>query len=531
MDASVYRQLIALLRPLGRRLRLRVSIDLLARSAWIALAGCAGVLLAGRLLPLARYRLVAGGLLVAWLLAWAVYSLARPLGPFTVARRADGELGLRDRLATALLLADPSRAVPAGFDRALVSRQLDDALAAAQAVEPGRAFPLRLPRHPLVRGAAALSVGLALLLVPNPMDGIVQRRAEVAAAARAEAEELAQLAEQVELDQALTPEERAALLLELRELIQQLKANHGDAEKALADLARFQEQARAALDPAAPAEEAALDALARQLAELAGAPGEPEDLHEAARLLEQLAAGLDTLSPEQRAALAAALEQAAARTAGSDPDLASALSSLAQAARAGTPAAAAASAATRAGQAIDRAAGRLAWQEALAQAANQAAEGQQAIAQAAGSGAQQGQGQAQAAGQGQTPGQGQGQGQPGGGGGTSASTLPPGVSSGTAGAPTGPNKPVSVGDLETVYAPIVVGQGQEELVSGQQGAEGQMTSRENESPQPGTSGPALVPYSRVFQQYQEIAGQAMERSYIPAGLQDYVREYFSALEP
>ncbi len=47
----------------------------------------------------------------------------------------------------------------------------------------------------------------------------------------------------------------------------------------------------------------------------------------------------------------------------------------------------------------------------------------------------------------------------------------------------------------------------------------------------GTNNPVLVPYDQVYQKYAEIAGQTMERSYIPSGLQDFVKEYFSGLEP
>ncbi len=523
METSVYGQLIALLRPLGWRLRLRSAVDLLARSAWMALAGCAVLLVVGRLFPLAHYRLAAACVLAAWLAGWAIYSLARPLRPFAVARRTDGELGLRDRIATALVLADPSRALPVGFDGALVSRQLADALATAQAVEPGRAFPPRLQRSALMRAAAALLLGAALLLLPNPMDAIVQQRAQVAAAARAEAEELERLAQAVEQNQALTPEDKAALLEEMRRLIEQLRASGGDAQKALADLAQFQERMRAALDPTAPAEEAALDLLAQQLAQLAGLPDTPADAGETADLLAQLAAELSQLAPEQRAALAGALSQAAARTMAGDPDLAGALADLAEAARADPSTAEAGSAAARARQALREAGERLARQQALAQAANQAGQGQQAIARAAGSS---GQSQGQATAQGP----GQGQGQPGGGG-TNANTLPPGVRPGTAGAPTGPNKPYTTGDLETVYAAIASGEGDEEFVSGQQGAEGQTTTKENNTPLPGSDAPALVPYNQVYQQYRQVAGQAMERSYIPAGLREYVKEYFSALEP
>ncbi len=121
--------------------------------------------------------------------------------------------------------------------------------------------------------------------------------------------------------------------------------------------------------------------------------------------------------------------------------------------------------------------------------------------------------------------------EPGGGGGTTANTLPPARRSGVAGDPTGGNKSFAVGDTDTVYAPFTAGQGRVETVTGQQGQQGETSTREGKSPLPGTNNPALVPYDQVFQKYSEIAGQTMERSYIPSGLKDYVKEYFSGLEP
>jgi hypothetical protein len=40
-----------------------------------------------------------------------------------------------------------------------------------------------------------------------------------------------------------------------------------------------------------------------------------------------------------------------------------------------------------------------------------------------------------------------------------------------------------------------------------------------------------MPYYEVFQSYLDSASQAIEQTYIPSGLKDYVREYFSNLEP
>ncbi|PJF21812.1 MAG: hypothetical protein CUN56_09170 [Phototrophicales bacterium] len=44
-------------------------------------------------------------------------------------------------------------------------------------------------------------------------------------------------------------------------------------------------------------------------------------------------------------------------------------------------------------------------------------------------------------------------------------------------------------------------------------------------------GQSVVPYNQVFRQYAESANQALERGYIPLGLRDVVREYFTSLDP
>ena len=44
-------------------------------------------------------------------------------------------------------------------------------------------------------------------------------------------------------------------------------------------------------------------------------------------------------------------------------------------------------------------------------------------------------------------------------------------------------------------------------------------------------GSASVPYSSVFGSYANAASQALENGYVPLGLRDLIRSYFSSLEP
>lgn len=542
---STYQQLLADLKPLGRRLRLRASVELLVRTLWFALGIAALILLVSRFVPLEHYQLWSIGWLIVWFIGWFAYNIVHPLPPFAVARRADAELALHDRLATALILAAPNYSIPAGISSELVARQLDDALAHLSQIDPARAFPIRLARRPLV---AALALGLAVLalwLIPNPMDAVLAERRLITQTAQSEAAKLEKLAHEIEQNQALNPQDKKELLNKLRELAAQLKSNSGDVKQALAEVAKLQDVLRAGLDLNRAPAAAALAALAQQMAELANTPNVPRDAAELAKLLEQLASDPNALSAEPRAALAEALNQTAAQVAAGNPDLAHALAQLSQALRANASDESLRNALAQTARALENAAQQQALQQELARALNQVEATQQALARAGRqtTGSQTARGQTStsqtSSGQGQgnqgtqgTRGQGRGTGnQPGSGGGTNVDSLPPANRTGTMGNPTGPNKSFSTDHVGTVYAPFHVGQGERQKVSGQENANGQTTTRTEKSPLPGANNPALVPYTQVFQQYREIAGKFMEQSYIPLGLRDYVKEYFSALEP
>jgi hypothetical protein len=542
--------LVSLLRPLRRRLRWRDGHRLMVRTLWMPALAAAVSLFTSRLVALSNYRTWAWAPLVVWVVAVPGYSLLRPLPLLWVARRVDAELSLRDRLATALELgsrqngksADRQGKRAAHFDPALVLRQREDALSVAHTIDPRHAFPLRWSRRPLAWAAGCLVVAILLTRLPNPMDAVLEERATIAEAAEKQAQELEELAEELEADETLDPGDREELLRQLREAIEALRENPGEREEALADLAKLEEALRSQLDPQTAARRGALEGLATDLADLAGMSDSDPSLDEAARLLQELAARAAEMSQEERESLARALEEAAARMAGSDSALASGLSQLARSVRDGQPSALGAQSAA---EALRAAAADGALQGALSQALNQARDSSTAIAQAgqrgdvaqsSGQGQGQGQGQSQGQGQGtgqsQGQGQGQGQGQIGSGGGTTARTGPPGTRPGRPGDPIGPNRDYQVNDLDTVFVPWQQGQpGDPDFLPGRQTGQGQETVRERTQPQPGAPGAALVPYSEVYASYSAAAVEAMEREYVPSGLRDYVREYFTLLEP
>ena len=100
--------------------------------------------------------------------------------------------------------------------------------------------------------------------------------------------------------------------------------------------------------------------------------------------------------------------------------------------------------------------------------------------------------------------------------------------------PQGPGEPGALGVLDQqVYVPWERrgGSGDELTISGQETGQGEIEIREQTDPLPGAPNPALVPYYDVYYEYLDTASETIERSYIPPGLQDYVRDYFSQLEP
>lgn len=467
-----------------------------------------------------------------------LYSLLRPYPLPQVARRLDQELGLKDRLATALELEErrPGNVEDWHVDEApfqpghLAALQQHDALAVAQRLDP-HGLAWGLPRRPLwLAGGLALLL-LALLLLPNPMDAILAERAAIQAAAENQARAVEEARREFEAATEPVTEERARALAALAELMKALAANPGNREQALADISAAQEKLRNLQSADAAARLAVTEQLAAQLAALSQDEARPAgDMAAAGRSLSELAAAAGSADAASRESTAKTLESMAAQAAATEADLAAALFDLATSLAAGDTAAAL-SAADAARAALARADQEASLQQALTAAQAALENGRQQLAVAGQSGNQLV--QSNGAGQNQGQGQGQGQGQsPGSGGGTQANQLPGATRSGAARAPNQPNRPATVTEAETVYAPGRDRQApaNPEFVWGQETDQGQGIIREEQAAE-GAPNPALVPYREVYQSYAEAATETMERERIPAELQDYVRDYFSQLAP
>jgi hypothetical protein len=534
VQTSHLRQLNRVMARWHARLRVQQSIDWLPRG--LAAGLFLGLLLAAasRIWPLlgratiiiASVLLAALGVLVSLLVVW-LWRRA----PITLARRFDLSFGLKERLSTAVELAQGD--LPGESPR-IVTHQFEDTLESAREVIPAQGLPFHVNwREWALIPLIALGVGLAVWL-PNPQDDVLRQRSEVKEAIAQELEELEVIREETLEDAALTAEERAALIEALDEAIETLEQSGVSQEEALAALdaaeqelrdlsAQFAEQRQEALAAASGQfDSSTLDDMAQALEE-----GSPLQAAEALSDLD-----LSTLSAEELADLAESLQSAADALAGSNPELADALSDAAEAIESGD---------------LDAA------QDALGEAAEQMAEAGSGSTQEVDELADQvGEGQGDLADAGKDdvpqPGQGgMGQVQPGEGG---QGGNQPGQGPGSSGAGRGAfegetpggqagdqmptdNDPGDGGEVpyDDIYDPRRVGgEGGEQVdIPGDPGA-GQPTGVEGnfaENP----AGESSVPYNEVYSDYEGAVNEALESGYVPLGLRDVIRGYFSRLDP
>lgn len=533
MNAKVYQELIPYLTRLRWRLRLRSGLNFLQRTFWMACLAGALILLAGRIWPMEGIRIVALAPIGLWGAVALAILLLRPFSKMQVARKVDQELGLKERISTCLAFNNPEIDLTRrSFDAQLLEQMNADALAAVRTVDPRHCFPARFEWRRVATGAILLISALLFAFLPNPMDLILAEQKAVAQAAREQAQKIEDLKKEIEKTAALSPEEKEKLLQRLEELARQLQNNPGDREQALADLNRAEQAIREQLDPSAATRKAALEAIAARLQAMTGLQKNERlgDLQSASEDLAKLAAQIGQMTQEQRDQLAKDLGQLAARAAQTgDSTLAQALAGLAQAAQTGDSSAA--QQAAQAGQqALKQAQTQQSSQQALQRALAGVQSSRQAMAGTGGPSAQSGQ-SGQNPGQGQQPGSGT---QPGGGGGSQANTLPGGQRPGGFTGPNSSKPSAGEGALDSqIYVPREKrpAGGNEITVPGQDTGQGTEQTRQSQSPLPGTSNPSLIPYRSVYQSYLDTASQALDQNPIPADLKDFVREYFSNLEP
>lgn len=507
---------------------------------------------------------IGGG--VVGLFGWV---MLRPRPLIIAARRFDQTFGLKERLSTALELMDGTIVGDADLSR----RQLADAEIAAQTLSVEQEIPLYVDIREWLGVLLLVSILLLLMALPPVRatpDEVARQRAAIDTSVEAVEEILRDTASNPDL----TDEQRESLLEALDSQLETLRDPNISMEEAFASLSEIEEQFNDAAQSLR--EQLAQQSQANQEALSAMQDSQPQaqSLEEAVQQVQQ---GLSEMSSEQMSQAADSLEQAAQALQSTDPQTAQALQDAAEALRNGDMQAAQ-EALQRAMQNRPQSSEQMSSQqsqlEQLERSAEAASQAQQEAAEQAGSESetppqsgegetegQEGQGEGQGEGgepgmepgEGDSPGLGQGdspelntaqnsqvvEGQQGLGGDGAGDGIAPLDQDATERLQTrNPNmeepnnNPDGGGELtyEAIFAPrfTVDGSGDETV---------ELTADPGELPvdegdfQNNPFGQSVVPYSQVFSDYADSASRALESSYIPLGMRDVVREYFSSLDP
>lgn len=459
-----------------------------------------------------------------------------PRQPMRIARESDARLSLLARLATALEIQEGRLAVPDD----LAARQRADAVSAARQADPRQAFVLRFPRRQAWIAAILLALIVAGFAFRNPQETRMAQKQAEQEVIQKQIDRLEQVRQEIAANPNLREEDKQTLLKEIDDTIQDLQEGNLSKEQALARLSetegRLKELLKELPDEDVQVQAAALDQAGQQAlqdpaTQEVGQALQQGDYPGAAQAFEELGENLDQMPAQEQTALAERLEAMADAVQSTHPELAQALRDAATALRQGDTQAAQEAlqrAAELTEQAGEQLAAETAAQEATEQALGQIQEGKEQIAQSGQGEGQQGQGggqqgqQEQGQGTGSGSGHGDSNGQQGGQG-------TPAVPQGQIGS----NQPGDGGQkpYDPIYAPERLGEGEggTQVTIPREGEDGPPTGEGEGGPH--EEGQALVPYDQVYTDYQAQAASALENSYIPRGMKDYVRAYFSSLEP
>lgn len=514
---------------------------------WVPRGLLGGLLLAAAIAALARLRPLLTNEEVGWvalgtggvgIAAALLILLLQRRAVLDQARFADAQFTLQERTSTAIEIQSGRFTLPAE----LAERQLKDTVQAISRVDTRRGLPLRLNRQDwLIILVATVLLSLAVWL-PNPQADILQGKRAVAESIEEQIQALEALEEEIIQNPELTEEQKEEILEPIEGAIEQLEAGDLSQEEAVAVLSEAEADLQAL--EASNSNEAlqqALETAGQPLAdnENAQALGESlqnGDFSAASAAAAQLADTLPSLTPQEQAELAEDLAATAEALAQTDPELAAELNAAAEALQNGDVAAAQQALREASGTLQERAQQQAAAQQA-GEASGQVGESRQEVAQAGqsgqsgqtGEGQGQGEGEGQGEGQGQGQGQGEGQGNGDGNGQGQGQGQPNGEGTGQGGP--GPGG----GHVENIYVPPydpLTGEGVDielpaECVANPAACGGLLS----ETPSEFGDETSTVPYDQVYGDYRNAANEALSSDYIPLGYKEYIRDYFSSLEP
>jgi hypothetical protein len=524
----------------SRRARLQHSISLtffgLACGLGIALL----IALASRVFPLLdtatliglSIALAAIGLVIAFAYPWLRHARTSPIA---WARIFDQQFGLQERASTALEIGEGNLTVKNDLIRNIQRR---DAGRVVESVDAHRLMPLRFSRRDAVVALVFLIALLVALLLPNPQQQVLAEREQLRQTIAQQIEQLEQARQLIE-GSSLSDAQKQAAIQALDEARRKLEDPNISPEEALAAINEAQSQLDALNDPAAQQRAEDLRQAGQSLSpdeltnSLANALAN-EDFDRAANEMRNLTNASETgqpLSEEELQRAANQLDQLARSVQNSDPELAQRLREAAQNMREGNTQAAQQQL-DQAAQSLERAQQSSEASQALDNAQARAEAARQAIAQQASQAQSQGRNQtstnAQGGAQGRQPGQ-QGQAQSAGEGEAGNQSATGSMSSMGSGSTSESRKSDDFGSDNTVYAPRRIGSDGRPVVlpDAQSQAAPDPSGRASTAPGGGSS----VPYEQVYGDYSRAADEALQSGQVPPEMRDYVRDYFSSLDP
>ena len=465
------------------------------------------------------------------------------------ARFADQQFRLKERTSAAVEIYEGRLTT----DPELAEKQLADTVAAAESIDVGSQMPMRFQRRDgyLILLAAALLIPAVML--DNPAAVELERRRAIDKVVHQQISSLENLEEQISENSQLGIEALEELTAPIDSALEELRERDIGREEMFATLSEAEAEFRELSSKYDTSElVGSLQETAKPLSENSGSQELAEafnsgDLQGAGAELNQLAEGLPALDTEESAALALRLEEAAEALTAVDSEMANNLSAGAGAMARGDITSAQQSLREAAAALQKRAQGQVSADQAAA-AADQMQQGREAVAEA-GQGGREGSSAeengsvglngtgSEGGSQGQASGDEGESGQPGAarGGGDSGLAAGEGSSSsqpdGAMGGP-GPGG----GHSENVFVPDYVDLSTEAGIEVELPAECAAKPADcgiliSESPTEFRDEESLVPYEQVFGDYRRAAYIALEEEYIPLGLREYVKDYFTSLEP
>jgi membrane protein implicated in regulation of membrane protease activity len=534
-------EISSLLYSWSQRARLQRSLAL----AFFGLACGLGVALivglASRVFPLLET-----SALVALALACSVIGVVAALAypwirnlrtrPIQWARAFDRRFDLQERLSTALEIGAGDLTVRNDTLRIV---QRNDAQRSAESVDVKKLLPLRFSRRDaLVCLVFAIALILALAL-PNPQQQALAEREQLRQTMEQQIQQLEQMKQAIQ-QSSLSDEQKQQALQAIDEAQQVLRDPNTTPEEALAAINDMQSSLDALVDQAAQEQAQDLQRAGESLTpdELTNALANSlanNDFDRAAQQMRNLTSkDGQPLSDDEIQRVANQLDELARNVQNSDQQLAERLREAAQRMREGN-ADAAQQSLDQAAQSLDQASESAQATQSLDAAQSMAESARQAIAQASPSSAnaseanqgqfgQLGSESAAAASQ-QSPG-----GQPG------EASQSQGAASNLQNAQSGPSDQSGesrhsedTGSDSSVYAPRRIGGEGKSIVLPDPKSQAAPNPSGKANTAPG--GDNTVPYQEVYADYSKVADEALQTGEVPPEMRDYVRDYFSSLDP